>query len=174
MIGPAGAGKSTLASELGERLGIPVLHLDQVYWRPGWVRTPTVEWEAFQREALADPAWVVDAQHDDMLPDWLEAADTVVFLDASPFRCLWRAGRRRLHRGEVEGVPQGSPRGRADRSLANFVRGQWHYRRRLRRDVLAELAESRNGREVVVVRRERDRKTFLRRVDSAARARGTF
>lgn len=174
MIGPAGAGKSTLASELGLRLGIPVLHLDQQYWRPGGVRTPPDEWETLQRRALANPAWVVDAQHDDILPDWLEAADTVVFLDASPVRCFWRIGRRRLSRGAVKGVPQESPRRRADRSLANFVRGQWHYRRRLRRDLLVELGRRRNGREVIVLRRAGDRRRFLRRVDSAVPGRGTF
>jgi adenylate kinase family enzyme len=174
VIGPAGAGKSTLAGELGLRLEIPVLHLDQQYWRPGGVVTPPDEWEALQRRALSDPAWVVDAQHDDILPDWLEVADTVVFLDASPVRCLWRVGRRRLSRGAVEGVPQESPRRRADRSLANFVRGQWHYRRRLRGDLIAELGRRRNGREVVVLRRNSDRRRFLRRLDSVAPARGTF
>jgi adenylate kinase family enzyme len=174
VIGPAGAGKSTLASEVGLRLGIPVLHLDQLYWRPGWVATPSDEWETFQRQALAAPPWVVDAQHDDMLPDWLEVADTVVFLDASPVRCLWRAARRRLSRGPVEGVPQASPRGRADRSLLNFVRGQWHYRRHLRADLLAGLERRRNGRDVVVLRREEDRQRFFSRVDSVVRARGTF
>lgn len=32
--GPSGAGKTTLANELGERYGLPVLHLDN--WYPGW------------------------------------------------------------------------------------------------------------------------------------------
>lgn len=174
MIGPAGAGKSTLASELGLRLGIPVLHLDQQYWRPGGVVTPADEWETLQRRALEDPPWILDAQHDDILPDWLEFADTVVFMDASPVRCLWRVGRRRLSRRPVEGVPQESPRRRADRSVLNFLRGQWNYRRRLRPELLAELGRRRNGRDVIVLRREGDRRRFLQRVDSAVPAGGTF
>jgi adenylate kinase family enzyme len=173
VIGPAGAGKSTLATELGARLRIPVLHLDQLYWRSGGVVTPADEWETLQRRTLDDPSWIVDAQHDDILPDWLEVADTVVLLDASPVQCLWRVGRRRLSRRPV-GVPEESPRRRADRSLVNFLRGQWHYRRRLRPELLAELGLQRNGREVVVLRRENDRRRFLHRVDSAASARGTF
>ena len=95
VTGPAGAGKSELASRLGERLAIPVVHLDTLFWRPGWVATPPAEWEALQRRELGAPEWIVDSQADDMLPDWLDAADTVVFVDASPLRCLWRVARRR-------------------------------------------------------------------------------
>jgi hypothetical protein len=40
IIGCGGAGKSTLAQALGACLGIEVVHLDRLYWRPGWVPTP--------------------------------------------------------------------------------------------------------------------------------------
>ena len=36
IIGCGGAGKSTLARRLGEKTGLPVVHLDKLYWRPGW------------------------------------------------------------------------------------------------------------------------------------------
>ncbi len=32
IMGPGGAGKSTLARTLGERTGLPVFHLDQYFW----------------------------------------------------------------------------------------------------------------------------------------------
>jgi adenylate kinase family enzyme len=44
VIGPGGAGKSTLANQLGELLNIEVLHLDKLYWHPGWIETPKPEW----------------------------------------------------------------------------------------------------------------------------------
>jgi adenylate kinase family enzyme len=37
IIGPCGSGKSTLAFTLGRRLGLPVHHMDQLGWLPGWV-----------------------------------------------------------------------------------------------------------------------------------------
>jgi adenylate kinase family enzyme len=36
VIGSPGAGKSTLARELGAALGLPVYHLDRLLWRPHW------------------------------------------------------------------------------------------------------------------------------------------
>ena len=39
IIGPCGAGKSTLAAELGPRLGLPVYHMDQLNWKAGWIES---------------------------------------------------------------------------------------------------------------------------------------
>lgn len=36
ILGPSGTGKSTLARRLGRSLGVPVIHLDALYWRAGW------------------------------------------------------------------------------------------------------------------------------------------
>ena len=37
ILGTSGSGKSTLAKRLGERYGLPVLHMDTVHFLPGWV-----------------------------------------------------------------------------------------------------------------------------------------
>ena len=174
VTGPVGAGKSRLAGELGRLLGIRVLHLDTLFWKPGWVATPPEEFEAVQRRELATDEWIVDAQFDDMLPDWLESADTVVFVDASVARCLWRVSRRRLSPQNRVGTPTGAEPAPAHRALLKFLRNQWRYRRKVRGQLLAELAQEVDGRHIVVLRRGGDAGAFLRSVDSAAASRGTF
>jgi adenylate kinase family enzyme len=174
VTGPAGAGKSGLARELGGLLGVRVLHLDTLFWKPGWVPTERSEFEAMQRRELAGDSWIADAQYDDMLPDWVEAADTVVFVDASLLRCLWRVGRRRLNRHARVGTPSGSEPGALHRALLKFVRNQWRYRTRVRRDLLAELAREREERRVVVLRRGSDAAAFLASVDSRGPTGGTL
>jgi len=37
VIGSSGTGKSTLARQLASKLALPIIHLDQEYWQPGWV-----------------------------------------------------------------------------------------------------------------------------------------
>jgi adenylate kinase family enzyme len=174
VTGPAGAGKSGLARQLGRRIGIPVLHLDTMFWKPGWVATPPDEWEAVQRRELASDSWIVDAQFDDMLPDWVHAADTVVFVDASPLRCLWRVSRRRLNRSGGVGIPGGTEPAPFHRALLKFVRNQWRYRGSVRGELLAELARERDGRRVVLLRRGSDAAAFLSSVDSPPSAGGTL
>jgi len=161
VIGPTGAGKSWLAGRLGEKLGVRVVHLDTLFWQPGWVRTPHDEWLATQRRELAEESWIVEAQYDDMLPDWIDAADTIVFLDVSPLQCLWRVSKRRMDSQPATGSPAGSEPGPVHGAFRKFVRNQWEYRRKVRPELKADLTRRRNGQRVVVLRSETDLRNFL-------------
>ncbi|HVG44008.1 MAG TPA: hypothetical protein VM890_04735, partial [Longimicrobium sp.] len=96
IVGPGGAGKSTLARRLGEHLGLPVIHLDAAYWRPGWVETPADEWERKVRALAAGERWIIDGNYGGTMKIRLAAADTIVFLDFPRRICLWRVLRRQL------------------------------------------------------------------------------
>lgn len=95
IIGPGGAGKSTLARELGRRLGLPVVHLDVLFWKPGWVEPDRAEWEALNRELVRGARWIIDGNYGGTMEIRLAAADTIVFLDTPPLLCVWRVVRRR-------------------------------------------------------------------------------
>ncbi|WP_349775075.1 AAA family ATPase [Frigidibacter sp. SD6-1] len=43
IIGQPGAGKSTLAAALGQRTGLPVIHIDHIHWQPGWIERSSDE-----------------------------------------------------------------------------------------------------------------------------------
>jgi len=90
ILGSGGSGKSTLARRLGEATGLPVIHLDAHYWRPGWVETPAGEWEGRVRDLAAGERWIIDGNYSHTLDVRLSAADTIVFLDLPRARCLWR------------------------------------------------------------------------------------
>jgi adenylate kinase family enzyme len=53
VVGSGGAGKTTFANELGDRTGIPVVHLDHHYWNPGWMETPLKDWQERHAELAA-------------------------------------------------------------------------------------------------------------------------
>jgi adenylate kinase family enzyme len=94
VIGQSGAGKSVLATELGKRLGLKVIHLDVYFWRRGWVETPLKEWTGIVDALLVGEEWIMDGNYNDTLPKRMSAADTVIFLDYSRYLCIWRAVRR--------------------------------------------------------------------------------
>ena len=37
ILGNGGAGKSTFAADMGRAFSLPVVHLDRLWWLPGWV-----------------------------------------------------------------------------------------------------------------------------------------
>jgi adenylate kinase family enzyme len=95
IIGPGGAGKSTLATRLGERLRLPVFHLDALYWRPEWKEPTHDEWRATLAPLLAQESWIMDGNFGGTLDQRLAAADTAILLDLPPLLCAWRTLHRR-------------------------------------------------------------------------------
>jgi adenylate kinase family enzyme len=94
VIGSPGSGKSTLATELARRTGLPLIHLDQQYWRSGWVEPPKDEWRAWVAELIAGERWVIDGNYGGTLEQRLARADTVIDLEFPAGLCLWRILRR--------------------------------------------------------------------------------
>ena len=91
VTGLAGSGKSTFALALAARTGLPVVHLDLSFWKPGWVAPSETEWREKQRDVLAGDAWIADGNYHETLDVRLERADTVVVLDMPWWRCSARA-----------------------------------------------------------------------------------
>ena len=98
VTGMAGSGKSTFSRALSARTGLPVIHLDLHYWKPGWVRPSDDEWRERQRTLLAREAWIIDGNYNETLPLRLERAETVVFLDTPWWLCASRAFARGLRK----------------------------------------------------------------------------
>lgn len=161
IVGPAGSGKSRLAHDLGEATAIRVVFLDRLFWQPGWVIRPEEEWEAIQHRELEDDSWIAEGVQRGTEHLWLDRADTIVFLDASPLTCIWRVTRRRLDPGSSPGLPEGTVPAPFHRAFLKFVRYLWWYRRTGRGEILDELAHRRDGKRVVVLRGKRDLREFL-------------
>ena len=102
VLGRGGAGKSTAARQLGERTGLPVIELDQIFWRPGPTATPRNDWIERQRELCTAQRWIMDGDLGpyDALDERLVRADTVLIFDFSLVRCTWRALRRSRERAD--------------------------------------------------------------------------
>jgi adenylate kinase family enzyme len=91
IVGCSGGGKSTLARALGARLGLPVVHLDTLFWRPGWVESDLASFRSAVDAAASGERWVMDGNFTSASHLRFQRADTIVWVDQPSPVCLWRA-----------------------------------------------------------------------------------
>ena len=86
IIGCGGSGKSTVARQLGEKTGLPVVHLDQIFWSPGnWQHLEKEEFDSLLRIELGKPRWILDGNFNRTIEMRLERCDTVIYQDFNRF-----------------------------------------------------------------------------------------
>ena len=147
VTGNSGSGKSTVARALGRILDLPVVHLDRLYWNPGWVATPDDEFERKITDALASNAWVCDGNYSRFLDLRLARADTFIFLDLPRRVCVWRVLKRR---GPRPDLPPDCPERRTTKDFYDFItKWVWTYPRRSRPTVLEHMRRHRDTKTVV-------------------------
>jgi adenylate kinase family enzyme len=125
VVGRGASGKSTLARRLSEITHLPMIELDKTFWQTGLAATPREQWIVIQEELAAEPEWIMDGDLGpyDAIEARLRRADTIIFLDFSLARCVWRAIRR-------------------SRERSDFWRWVFSYRRKHRPQLLATISKN--------------------------------
>jgi adenylate kinase family enzyme len=139
VLGPVGAGKTVVARSISRRTGLPVVHLDPLFWRPGWTPAPEEEARRDLATAIGRDRWILDGNFLADDDPRFARADTVIFLDLSRARCLWRVFKRlmRDRRRRRPDLPSGCSEG-FDLSTLRWI---WSYPTADRPRVLGILAQ---------------------------------
>ena len=159
VIGCPGAGKSTLSREMSSMLDLPLIHLDSLFWLPGWKQREKEEFDALLLEELKKPKWIIDGNFGRTLPLRLQYCDTVVFLDFPRAVCLWGVVKRVLSNyGKVRSdMGEGCPE-RLDFSFLSFV---WKFRGEPRKKLLAHISAADPSVRVVTLKSRKEVLRFL-------------
>ena len=123
IVGSPGSGKSTLAERLANKTGIQLFHLDNYYWRPGWVEVPTEEWLQIHRGLISGDRWIIDGTYLNTIDERLTRADTVISFHSSRWKCIYRILRRSLLNHGKEIQAPGCP----ERIDLEFVKYVWDF-----------------------------------------------
>ena len=95
VIGCPGSGKSTVSRALHNKTGIPLYHLDMMYWNAD---KTTVEKSVFLERlsaVLEKNEWIIDGNYGATMELRMAACDTVIFLDYPLDVCLDGIRKRR-------------------------------------------------------------------------------
>ena len=88
IIGCPGSGKSYFAKRLGEILNLPVIHMDNLYWKKDKTSITREELINKLKPHLEKDSWIIDGNYHNTLKLRLEYATDVFFLDVSREECI--------------------------------------------------------------------------------------
>lgn len=159
IIGCSGAGKSTLARALKEKLGLPLVHLDQLWWKKGWRHVTREEFDSRLAMALNMDRWIIDGNYSRTIMSRLEKCDTVIYLDFNRWLCLWGMCQRVLgNYGKVRPDMGGGCPERFDWEFVKFI---WDFNKNNRVRNYTWIAQAKHAK-TIVLKNRREVKKFLR------------
>ena len=88
VIGCPGSGKSTFSRALHNALGLPLIHLDLLYWNADRTTVPKPVFLERLQAAMAEERWIIDGNFSSTMELRMQACDTVFFLDYPVEVCL--------------------------------------------------------------------------------------
>lgn len=159
LIGSGGAGKSTLARKLGDKLKLDVYHLDSLFWKQNWVGVPRDEQIRVQNELVQKEEWIIDGNYGGTMDIRLNAADTIIFLDLPRTTCVYRAFKRMWqHRGKTR---PDMGEGCVERLDFDFLKWIWNYPKTKRPEILKRLDRLSTNKKVIILRSPKEVKQFI-------------
>ena len=160
VLGPSASGKSTLAHQLGQITGINVIHLDRLFWNPGWVETPSEEMDQKVINAASEDRWIIDGNYFRTLQFRMERASSVVYIDFNRYFCIFRAIKRWIgNYGKTRWDLGDDCLEKIDLEFLSWI---WNYPKRSRSKVLEMISlfgnNSNNG--VYILKSRKDVRAF--------------
>jgi adenylate kinase family enzyme len=135
VIGCPGSGKSTFSVALRRATGLPLFHLDMMYWNADKTAVERTVFLERMNETLGRSEWIIDGDYRSTMEQRMQACDTVIFLDYPPQVCL--DGIRERHgkaRSDMPWVESGE-------EDAEFVEAVKNYNLQRRPQVMELLAK---------------------------------
>ena len=126
ILGPSNSGKSTLAQALGERLGVPAMHLDQLRHLPhtNWKERPDEDFAALHDAAILEPEWVMEGNYSNLMTQRLKRATGILVITDT----LTRRYQRYFHRSLFQKTRAGALAGEQDGVTWKMVSWLWKTR----------------------------------------------
>jgi len=88
ILGCPGSGKSTFARALAARTGLPLIHLDNVWWRGDGSHISREEFDRALAALLQGERWILDGDYSRTYEVRIRASDTAIFLDYPEDVCM--------------------------------------------------------------------------------------
>ena len=157
IIGCPGSGKSTFARKLQLVTGLPLHHLDLIYWKSDRTIVPREEFLEKLHQIMAQKQWIIDGNYASTMEMRMQVCDTVIFLDYPPELCLSGAQERK---GKTRpDLPWVESNDLDDSEFMEYIR-KFH---ELNRPTILSLLEKYSDKEIIIFHSREDAEIFLQK-----------
>jgi len=149
VMGSSGSGKSTFGRALAEKLALPFVSIDQLFWQSGWREPKMDDFTAIMTREADKPTWVMDGNYMRYGAGELRRAraDTIIWFDLPRWLCMVSVLRRIVTSyGVVR--PEMAP-GCPEQLDWEFLRYVWTFRALQRPKLVTYFAELRDDQRLV-------------------------
>lgn len=157
VLGNNGSGKSYFSRKLAEITGLPLFHLDLLYWQPNWTHPTREEWSKIQEKIVANDKWIIDGMHISTLEIRFKEADAIYFLDIDTSVCLEGIKQRELQ--ERTDFPSYLDKNQGDSE--NFIKGALEFEEK-RKPRIIELHNKYPSKDFIVFKTREETNDYLR------------
>ena len=88
ILGCPGCGKSIFSIKLQEKTGLPLIHLDNVWWNSDRTHVSRGEFDMRLSDIICGDEWIIEGDYSRTYEVRIKACDTVLFLDFDVETCL--------------------------------------------------------------------------------------
>jgi adenylate kinase family enzyme len=160
IIGCPASGKTTMSNYLGKLLGIPVYHLDKIFWKEkGGIKQDV--FIKHQDDILQKDEWIIDGHFwkSKTFDIRLNASDIIIFFDFPKRIIFWRLLKRILNNYGRERPDM--PRGTKTFFDWNLIKYIWGYSSD---DVITKVMEYGEGKQIFILKGVGDEKELIRKM----------
>ncbi len=164
VLGNGGSGKSTLAQELSRSLSLPLVHLDRIFWQPGWQSLSPEAFDERLVEILKGDAWIIDGNYSRTLELRISRSQALVFLDIPRRVCLASVFLRYFRfRGRTR--PDLTP-GCPEKVDWEFIQWIWNFNEKHRQAYYARFSTL--DQHIIILRSRKETARFMDALKNAA------
>ena len=155
IIGNAGSGKSNFALQLHKKLGLPLYHLDQYFWKPGWVEPERAEFHVIHNQLCDKESWIIEGIATGCFEYRAQKADILIFIDMPTWLCFYRIFKRLItnfgkeYFSSAKGCPERGPSWK-------FLKFVWNFNKDRKPTILSILDQYRFKKPLYIIKNQKE------------------
>ena len=148
------------SSRLSKESGLPLIHLDSFYWKPGWISCSNQEFDEILQKLLVQETYIMDGNYGRTLDYRIPYTDTVYFFDFPRYLCLYRVMKRTILNHGTTGEYMG--KGCLESIDYKFIKSVWNFRKNQRMRIINILEKYKGSRSIVIFRKPKEVKNYFK------------